>query len=158
MLALLAGLILLIGLVGTLSPLSSPAGAQDRSDLGADLDAILANPALAGADVGLVVKTLGGDTVYQRSSDRRGQPASNAKIATSAAALEVLGPDHRFSTTVASPARKHGHTLDGDLYLKGPGDPTMLAADYDTLAKQVADSGVTSVRGKLVADDTWFDS
>jgi serine-type D-Ala-D-Ala carboxypeptidase/endopeptidase (penicillin-binding protein 4) len=155
-LAMLAGLVLLIGLVGAVSPVSS-VSAQDRSDLGADLDAILADPGLTGADVGLVVRTLDGETVYQRSSDRRQQPASNAKLATSAAALEVLGPDHRFTTTVASPAREHGHTLDGDLYLKGTGDPTMLAADYDLLAKQVADSGVTSVRGRLVADDTWFD-
>jgi serine-type D-Ala-D-Ala carboxypeptidase/endopeptidase (penicillin-binding protein 4) len=156
MLTLLAGLVMLIGVVGAVSPVSS-VSAQDRGELGADLDAILANPGLAGADVGLVVKTLDGETVYQRSSDRRQQPASNAKLATSAAALEVLGPDHRFTTTVASPARRHGHTLDGDLYLKGTGDPTMLAADYDLLAKQVADSGITSVRGKLVADDTWFD-
>jgi serine-type D-Ala-D-Ala carboxypeptidase/endopeptidase (penicillin-binding protein 4) len=157
MLMLLCGLVLLIGVVGALSPVSS-VSAQDRGDLGADLDAILANPGLAGADVGLVVKTLDGETVYQHSSDRRRQPASNAKIATSAAALEVLGPDHRFATTVSSPARVRGHSLDGDLFLKGTGDPTMLATDYDTLAKQVADSGVTSVRGRLVADDTWFDS
>jgi D-alanyl-D-alanine carboxypeptidase/D-alanyl-D-alanine-endopeptidase (penicillin-binding protein 4) len=156
MLILLAGLVLLIGVVGALSPVSS-VSAQDRGDLGADLDAILNNPGLAGADVGLVVKTLDGETLYQRSSDRRQQPASNAKLATSAAALEVLGPDHTFSTTVASPAHRLGHVLDGDLYLKGTGDPTMLATDYDTLAKQVADSGVTSVRGRLVADDTWFD-
>lgn len=153
-LGLLAGLVLLIGTVGAVSSVS----AQDRGDLGADLDAILANPGLAGSDVGLVVKTLDGQTVYQRSSDRRQQPASNAKLATSAAALEVLGPDHRFTTTVASPAQQQGHTLAGDLYLKGTGDPTMLAADYDALAKQVADSGVTRVRGRLVADDTWFDT
>lgn len=157
MLVLLAGLVLLVGVVGALSPVSA-VSAQDRGDLGADLDAILANPGLAGADVGLVVRTLDGETVYQHSSDRRRQPASNAKLATSAAALEVLGPDHRFATTVSSPARRHGHSLDGDLFLKGTGDPTMLAADYDALAKQVADSGVTSVRGRLVADDTWFDS
>jgi serine-type D-Ala-D-Ala carboxypeptidase/endopeptidase (penicillin-binding protein 4) len=156
MLSLIAGFLLLIGLVGAVSPVSS-VSAQDRGDLGADLDAILANPALTGADVGLVVRTLDGQTVYQHSSDRRRQPASNAKLATSTAALEVLGPDYRFATTVASAARRQGHTLDGDLYLKGTGDPTMLAADYDTLAKQFADSGVTSVRGRLVADDTWFD-
>jgi D-alanyl-D-alanine carboxypeptidase/D-alanyl-D-alanine-endopeptidase (penicillin-binding protein 4) len=157
MLTLLCGLVLLIGVVGAVSPVSS-VSAQDRGDLGADLDAILANPGLAGADPGLVVKTLDGEIVYQHSSDRRRQPASNAKLATSAAALEVLGPDHRFATTVSSPARRHGTTLDGDLFLKGTGDPTMLAADYDTLAKQMADSGVTRVRGRLVADDTWFDS
>lgn len=156
MLVLLAGLVLLIGVVGAVSPMST-VSAQNRGDLGADLDAILNDPGLAGADVGLVVRTLDGDTVYQRSSDRRQQPASNAKLVTSAAALDILGPDHTFSTTVASPARRNGHTLEGDLFLKGTGDPTMLAADYDALAKQVADSGVTRVRGRLVADDTWFD-
>lgn len=151
--ALLAGLVLLIGGVGAVSPVS----AQDRGDLGADLDAILADPGLAGADVGLVVTTLDGERVYQRSSDRRQQPASNAKLVTSAAALEILGPDYHFDTTVASPARRLGSVLDGDLYLRGTGDPTLLAADYDTLAKQVSETGIGVVRGKLVADDTWFD-
>ncbi len=158
-LVLLAGFVLLIGAVGAVSPMSSVSAQDgpDRGDLGADLDAILADPGLTGADVGLVVTTLDGEAVYQRSSDRRQQPASNAKLASSAAALEILGPDHRFTTTVASPARRQGQTLRGDLYLKGTGDPTMLADDYATLAKQFADSGITTVRGKLVADDTWFD-
>jgi serine-type D-Ala-D-Ala carboxypeptidase/endopeptidase (penicillin-binding protein 4) len=147
--ALLAGLLLLVG--------AAPVQAQDDSALGADLDAILADPGLAGADVGLVVTTLEGDPVYRRAGDRRQQPASNAKLATSAAALEVLGPDHTFTTTVASTGRRLGPVLDGGLYLRGTGDPTMLARDYDTLAAQVARSGIRVVRGKLTADDTWFD-
>lgn len=149
LIALLAGLVLLLG--------AAPVQAQDRDTLGADLDTILADPGLAGADVGLVVTTLDGDVVYQRAADRRRQPASNAKLATSAAALEVLGPDHTFATTVASTGRRHGPTLGGNLYLKGTGDPTMLAEDYDTLAAKVAASGVRMVTGRLVADDTWFD-
>lgn len=149
----LAGLVLAAGVVFSVAPVS----AQDRDSLGADLDAILADARLAGADVGLVVTTLDGDVRYQRDADRREQPASNAKLATSTAAFDVLGPDYTFSTTVASPGHRHGSELDGDLYLRGTGDPTMLAADYGTLAKQVAGSGVTLVRGDLVADDTWFD-
>jgi len=73
------------------------------------------------------------------------------------AALEVLGPDYRFSTTVGATGRVKGRALIGDLYLRGTGDPTMLAADYDALAAQVAASGVRAVTGNLVADDTWFD-
>lgn len=149
--ALLAGLILLAG--------AAPVQAQDspHADLTADLDAILADPGLAGADVGLVVTTLDGETVYRHEGERRRQPASNAKLATSAAALEVLGPDFTFTTTVASTGRRVGPVLDGDLYLRGTGDPTMLAADYDALAQRVAASGIRLVRGGLVADDTWFD-
>lgn len=147
--ALLAGLIVLVG--------AAPVRAQDRDSLGADLDAILADPGLAGADVGLVVTTLDGDLVYQRAPERRRQPASNAKLATSAAALEVLGPDHTFTTTVATSGRRNGPVVDGNLYLKGTGDPTMLAADYDALAARVAAAGVRVVTGDLAADDTWFD-
>jgi serine-type D-Ala-D-Ala carboxypeptidase/endopeptidase (penicillin-binding protein 4) len=136
---------------------AEPVVAQDRGALTADLDAILAVPGLAGADVGLTVRTEDGETVYSRDSDGRQQPASNTKLVTSVAALDILGPDHRFTTSVHTTGRRNGPVLDGDLYLKGTGDPTMLAADYDTLAAQVAETGVKVVRGKLVADDTWFD-
>lgn len=46
----------------------------------------------------------------------------------------------------------------GNLYLKGTGDPTMRAAQYDRLAKAIAAKGITKVKGDLVADDTWFDA
>jgi len=150
----------LVGLLALLALVvggATPVVAQDRGALAADLDNILATPALAGADVGLVVRTVDGDIVYSHASDRRQQPASNAKLLTSAAALDVLGPDYRFQTTAQTTGRRHGPVLHGDLYLKGTGDPTMLAADYDTLAAQVAATGLTVVTGKLVADDTWFD-
>jgi serine-type D-Ala-D-Ala carboxypeptidase/endopeptidase (penicillin-binding protein 4) len=136
---------------------AAPVVAQDRDGLTADLDALLAAPGLDGADVGLVVRTLDGQTVYSHASNGRQQPASNMKLVTSTAALDILGPDYRFDTTVSTTGWRHGHVLNGDLYLKGTGDPTMLAADYDTLAKQVADAGIRFVKGRLVADDTWFD-
>ncbi|MGB3438546.1 MAG: D-alanyl-D-alanine carboxypeptidase/D-alanyl-D-alanine-endopeptidase [Actinophytocola sp.] len=150
--ALVTGVLLVFG-----GGIVSPVVAQDRGALAADLDAILASPGMEGSDVGLVVKTLDGQTVYARASERRQQPASNAKLVTSIAAFDVLGPDYRFDTTVHAAGRRAGPVLDGDLYLKGTGDPTTLAADYDALAAQVAAKGVKLVRGKLVADDTWFD-
>jgi serine-type D-Ala-D-Ala carboxypeptidase/endopeptidase (penicillin-binding protein 4) len=148
---LLAGLVVAAG--------SAPVAAQDPDPLGRDLDAILAHPGLAGTDVGLVVRAADtGEVLYRRGSDRRSQPASNAKLVTSAAALEVLGPDYRFSTAVAAAGRRTGPVLHGNLVLRGTGDPTMLAADYDALAAKVAASGIRFVRGTLVADDTWFDA
>jgi D-alanyl-D-alanine carboxypeptidase/D-alanyl-D-alanine-endopeptidase (penicillin-binding protein 4) len=152
-------------LVGTLALLiapllllsAEPVAAQDRGALTADLDAILADPGLAGADVGLTVRAESGEPVYSYESDSRQQPASNTKLVTSVAALDILGPDYRFTTTVHTTGRRHGPVLDGDLYLKGTGDPTMLAADYDTLARDTAKTGVKVVRGNLIADDTWFD-
>jgi D-alanyl-D-alanine carboxypeptidase/D-alanyl-D-alanine-endopeptidase (penicillin-binding protein 4) len=152
---LATGLLVAASSVATIQPVS----AQDPGSLTKDLDAILANPALAGADIGLVVRAADtGEVLYRHESDRRQQPASNAKLVTSASALEVLGPDYRFSTSVRSSGERRGPVLQGDLYLRGTGDPTMLAADYDALAAKVADSGVKVVVGDLVADDTWFDT
>ncbi|WP_033294408.1 D-alanyl-D-alanine carboxypeptidase/D-alanyl-D-alanine endopeptidase [Amycolatopsis jejuensis] len=126
------------------------AAGPDSTGLGPDLDALLANPKLAGAQVGLIVRNADtGATLYSRNAGNRLVPASNAKLLTSAAALDVLGPDHRFTTTVSTDGR--------NLYLKGTGDPTMLAKDYQELAAKVAASGVKVVTGDLVADDTWFD-
>ncbi|MER7457570.1 D-alanyl-D-alanine carboxypeptidase/D-alanyl-D-alanine-endopeptidase [Micromonospora sp. NPDC126480] len=134
----------------------SPAPAATRLD--ATIDAILADSRLAGAQASVVVKNAAtGETVYHRNGERRLVPASNTKLLTSAAALELLGPDHRFRTGVHAGGPRRAGILTGNLYLRGGGDPTMLAADYDALAARVAASGVRVVTGNLVADDTRYD-
>ena len=132
---------------------------EAESDLARDIDAILEDARLAGSQIGVVIRDADSDEVlYARHADRRLMPASNNKLFTAAAALEVLGPDHRFTTTVRSDGRRSGSKLVGDLYLVGGGDPTTLASDYDALAKQLADAGIRTVTGKLIADDSYFDS
>ncbi|MGN9778764.1 D-alanyl-D-alanine carboxypeptidase/D-alanyl-D-alanine endopeptidase [Micromonospora sp. H33] len=134
----------------------SPTPAATR--LNATIDAILADSRLAGAQASVVVKdAASGETVYHRNGDRRLVPASNTKLLTSAAALELLGPDHRFHTDVLAGGSRRGTVVNGDLHLRGGGDPTMLAADYDALAAKVAASGIRVVTGNLVADDTRYD-
>jgi serine-type D-Ala-D-Ala carboxypeptidase/endopeptidase (penicillin-binding protein 4) len=151
--AILASTLLLAGLASSAN--AEPTG---REALVADLDRILADSRLLGAHPGVVVRSAEtGETLYSREGGDRLLPASNNKLFTSVAALEALGPDYRFSTTVLSAADREGAALLGDLYLKGGGDPTTLAEDYERLAQQVAGSGIRVVRGRLVADDTWFD-
>lgn len=128
-----------------------PAHAVPAGDLAADLDAILRDRRLEGAAVGVVVRDArSGRVLYDRGGDGRLTPASNNKLQTSAAAFGILGPGYRFRTTVS--------VKGGDLYLKGTGDTTMRATEYDRLAAAVAAEGITRIRGDLVADDTWFDA
>ncbi|WP_158847807.1 D-alanyl-D-alanine carboxypeptidase/D-alanyl-D-alanine endopeptidase [Saccharothrix deserti] len=139
--------------------LAAGAAADVADPLTTDLDRILGDPRLAASAVGLVVRDAGtGDLLYSRSGRTRFQPASTAKVVTSAVALDGLGPDYRWNTYLATTAAVQGTELTGDLYLRGTGDPTMLATDYDDLAAQLAATGVRTVRGGLVADDSWFDS
>jgi serine-type D-Ala-D-Ala carboxypeptidase/endopeptidase (penicillin-binding protein 4) len=153
LLALLASLTLVL-------PLSTGAAtAVDANPLAADLDRILSDSRLVGATVGLVVRDAEtGENIYTRSGNTRFQPGSTAKLVTSATALDTLGPDYRWTTDLRSSATVQGTELAGDLFLRGTGDPTMLAADYDDLAAKLAATGLRTVRGSLVGDDSWFDS
>ncbi|SDK13510.1 D-alanyl-D-alanine carboxypeptidase/D-alanyl-D-alanine endopeptidase [Nonomuraea jiangxiensis] len=142
---------------------SLPAVALDPSagvaDLTQDINQILADSRLTIARAGVVVKSAQtGEELYATDAGKLLIPASNTKLFTSAAAVETLGLDYRFPTTVLSSGRRAGSVLAGDLVLRGTGDPTMLAADYDALAKEVAAAGVKRVTGRLVADDSWFDT
>ena len=137
---------------------SRAAAADPVEALRLDLDAILDQPGIADAHASVQVRTATGDTLYDREGGERLLPASNAKLFSSTAALEVLGTDHRFTTSVLTDAERRGSVLRGDLYLRGQGDPTLLAGDYDALAAKVAAEGVERVSGRLVADDTWYDT
>lgn len=153
---LILGLVLLLGVpVGAVPTAAVPTGTDA---LRADLDEILADPRLQGSHAGVVVRDpLTDEVLYRRQAHARATPASNAKLFTSVAALETLGPQYRFRTEVTTTAGRSGPVLHGDLHLRGTGDPTMLAADYDRLAARVAATGIRRVQGDLVADDTWFD-
>ncbi|WP_324716702.1 D-alanyl-D-alanine carboxypeptidase/D-alanyl-D-alanine-endopeptidase [Carboxydochorda subterranea] len=137
---------------------------KDRADvqlqaLRERLDQILSDPGLSGAWIGArVISVDTGRVLYAINPDKRFVPASNMKLFTAAAALDVLGPDFRFVTRVVSGGRPSGGVLEGDLYLVGGGDPTVLPQTLEELAAAFArTSGVRKVTGRLVADDTWFD-
>ncbi|MDE3724895.1 D-alanyl-D-alanine carboxypeptidase/D-alanyl-D-alanine-endopeptidase [Nocardiopsis sp. N85] len=130
--------------------------AAEAADLRADLDTILADPSVADSGV-VVLDPVTGEELYSRDADSPFVPASNMKLFTAAAALEVLGPDHTFDTEVVIPAHRGKPRTVQDVYLVGGGDPTLSAADIDALAADVAAAGVKVVKGDVYADDTWFD-
>ncbi|SDL09258.1 D-alanyl-D-alanine carboxypeptidase / D-alanyl-D-alanine-endopeptidase (penicillin-binding protein 4) [Glycomyces sambucus] len=126
--------------------------------LAAAIDAILQDPKVTDSQASIIVKDAAtGEVVYDHHGNQRAIPASNNKLSTVAGALEVLGEDFTFTTDVVADAPVDG-TVSGDLYLRGSGDPSMLAADYRSLADQLVEAGVTTVDGDLVADDTAFDA
>lgn len=135
----------------------APAGVQETA-LQQQLDTLLNDARYDGSQVALVVRdATTGETLYDRNGDQRMLPASNTKLFTSTAAMHTLGPSYRFHTDVLATAPVRSGKLQGDLYLKGYGDPTALESDYVGLAKQLRAAGVRGVDGDLIADDTYFD-
>lgn len=138
---------------------SGPAGAESSRAAFADtLDDILTDPRLDGAQASVVVADAeSGQVLYEHQPEDRLMPASNSKLLSSAAAMDILGPDYTWSTEVLTTGRQAGGVVLGDVYLRGTGDPTLLYEDYQALAKQLKDSGVRQILGNVVADDTRFD-
>lgn len=128
--------------------------------LAAQLDAaVRAQPLLAGARVGaVVVDVRGGQPLWSHQAGLPLNLASVTKIITAAAALHTLGGDFRWRTSVLAEARRPGSgVVEGDLFLRGRGDPTLTGAGLRELAQAVAWRGVTEVTGDLVVDGSYFD-
>ncbi len=84
-------------------------------------------------------------------------PASALKTVTSAAALDLLGPEYRFETALAAAtAPDAGGVLAGNLVLLGGGDPTLSTGDLTAMAEKLAAQGVKRVTGRVIADASVF--
>jgi len=102
-----------------------------------------------GAHVAVHVRDLeDGVTVFDRGGDHLLNPASNQKLLTALAALELLGADYRFETRVAR--------LDDTLYLIGEGDPSLQIDDLYNLAAELHGRMDVSSLRRIVVDDTAF--
>lgn len=99
------------------------------------------------------------------------RPASNVKLITAAVALEVLGADYTYTTTVNG-SLADGGVVNGDLVLVGGGDPLLSSAWWDgpnqkfppfnvtsieALADSIVAAGVTSITGSVVGDASRYD-
>jgi D-alanyl-D-alanine carboxypeptidase/D-alanyl-D-alanine-endopeptidase (penicillin-binding protein 4) len=156
-----------------------PQIAQASPSLAAQIQALVVQPEVIRAHWGVMVTTLDGTPIYSFNEGQLFQPASNAKLFTTAAALALLGPDKTFETRVvaAAPIDAKG-VLPGDLELVGGGDanlsgrvlpylppsqrPKAAGPSPDPLrylaelAEAAVAKGLKEVDGDVVGDDTYF--
>lgn len=108
-----------------------------------------------------------GEVLYERNPERPLTPASNMKIYTTAAALDLLGPDFRYETDLYYRGKIEGETLKGDLFIRGSGDPSfggllddeqndLLRVFYEW-SEALKRMGIRNVEGNIVGDDDIFD-
>ena len=129
-----------------------------------DLDPVFSTQLMAHAQWGVMVRSLStGEVLYERSADTLLVPASSMKVVTLAAAARVLGWDRRFATTLEATGSVANGVLEGDLYVRGGGDPAIndrhgrRAAVFDDWARALHGAGVREVRGNLIGDDDFFE-
>jgi D-alanyl-D-alanine carboxypeptidase/D-alanyl-D-alanine-endopeptidase (penicillin-binding protein 4) len=119
----------------------------------------LAVPGLSAAASGAIAIDLTtGETLFERNADTSLAPASNEKLPITLAALQDLGDSYRFRTEVLGSGYQDGTTWIGNVYLKGFGDPTLTSLDLTRLVTQLKLAGITTIDGRVLGDESWFDS
>jgi D-alanyl-D-alanine carboxypeptidase/D-alanyl-D-alanine-endopeptidase (penicillin-binding protein 4) len=131
------------------------AGADER--LPGPVAQALAAARIPTAAVALVVQEAGGAPPVLRINEALPMnPASVMKLVTTLAALEVLGPAFRWKTEVYLQGALRQDVLQGDLVLKGGGDPRLDLESFWTLLRALRAKGLREIRGDLVLDRGYF--
>jgi D-alanyl-D-alanine carboxypeptidase/D-alanyl-D-alanine-endopeptidase (penicillin-binding protein 4) len=133
-----------------------------RADLGS-----LAGSSIRNGSWGVMVVSLTqGDTLFAINADVPHVPASTQKMMTSVLALNALGPQYRYRTDVLHTGKLTDGRIDGDLILRGDGDPSLSSrfiggkpdAAMDSIVGRLVKSGVREVTGRVIGDASAFET
>jgi D-alanyl-D-alanine carboxypeptidase/D-alanyl-D-alanine-endopeptidase (penicillin-binding protein 4) len=108
--------------------------------------------------VGITVVPLSGSGLTLTANENQPMnPASTMKLVTTLAGLELLGPQYQWRTDLLSAAPLRNGVLEGDLWLRGSGDPQLVIEDLWLLVQRLRGAGVREIRGNLMLDRSAFE-
>ncbi len=150
------------------SLLSSPAIGQTstHAELRGAIDGIVAEGGIPNAWWTILVwDAESGASLYEKDTGRSFIPASNTKLYSTAAALDILGPDFRFETRLETEGTIEDGVLNGNLVIVGSGDPVIggrftdgdITAYFRSWADSLKAHGIRAIAGHIVGDDDAFD-
>ena len=138
-----------------------------HSKLKPELNELFNDPEFGNAILGVSVQSIhSGEYLYLRNENKNLIPASNLKLFTTATALTRLSPEYHFQTNVYyTGSISDDGTLNGDIIIRGSGDPSISGRYHDNKITYVLDSwadslfkkGIRSVTGYVIGDDNYFD-
>lgn len=115
------------------------------------------NQQLWGTNFSMAIRDLQtGSLSYEYYGNNGISPASTLKPLTASTALSVLGEDYFFSTQMLMDGTIHNGTLNGNIYLRGEGDPTLQVKDFITFSNTLKKKGIQRINGNIYGDETWF--
>lgn len=145
--------------LAALAGLTLLAGQALAQALPPEVDAALARAKIPRDAVTLLVVDVDGKTA-PRLAHRTGvpvNPASVMKLVTTFAGLELLGPAYTWATPVHVEGAVRDGTLYGNLYIRGLGDPKLVAERLWLLLRRVQGLGIQQIAGDIVLDRSAFD-
>jgi D-alanyl-D-alanine carboxypeptidase/D-alanyl-D-alanine-endopeptidase (penicillin-binding protein 4) len=107
--------------------------------------------------VSVYVSQLGSNEIaVDHYANRALNPASTMKLVTTYAALDMLGPAYRWRTEIYREGDVTDGVLDGNLLIKGYGNPELMQHDMWRMLSDLRQTGLKDIRGALILDDTYF--
>ncbi len=138
---------------------------SSTESLVSQIEYLVNDPILANAQIGLYIESIKDNRIiFQQNENKLFVPASNQKLFTTAAALDNLGREYRFRTEVYAFGEISDSTLNGDLVIRGMGDPSISGKfrDGDAIAifREWADSlkakGIAKISGDIIGNEGFF--
>lgn len=112
------------------------------------------------ATIGIQIQAMdNGKILYQKNPQQLFVPASNLKLFTAVASLLYLKPDYQFQTTLLTDAKTITNgTLQGNVYLKFSGDPSLTAQQVQTLLSNLNKNNIKAISGNFYIDQTSYNN
>lgn len=122
------------------------------------LSGIMEHSGIKRSEVGAYVTDTSKNVVFDLNGDKHFIPASISKLMTTAAVMNKFPPNTKFHTQIFIDGEQKGETLEGNIYLKGLGDPAFVSEKMWMLVNDFTRTGIRRITGNIIADDTTFDS
>jgi len=135
-------------------------------DLQTEIDLLVNDPSFASATWGIYIEAPDKrEVLYRHNENKLLIPASNMKLFTTAVALVKFGPNFTYKTGLYLDGAVRNGTLNGNLVVKGSGDPTIsgrynggiIVGTFIDWADTLKAIGITAITGDVIGDDNYFD-
>jgi D-alanyl-D-alanine carboxypeptidase/D-alanyl-D-alanine-endopeptidase (penicillin-binding protein 4) len=135
-----------------------------------NIDRILASKELKYSNITMTVMDIEGDSIEASINPyTMAIPASSLKVITTLCAVDILGADYEYETTIAYDGTiQEGGTLKGNVYIIGSGDPTLGAGKFEgneiyeelltIISNEIKGEGITCIDGKIISDESIYNS
>jgi D-alanyl-D-alanine carboxypeptidase/D-alanyl-D-alanine-endopeptidase (penicillin-binding protein 4) len=142
-----------------LAALALLCAARAGAQLPPEVARALSGAGIPSSQVSVLVQELAsGAPALRHNAAQPMNPASTIKLVTTYAGLELLGPAYTWKTEAWAAAPVAGDVLQGDLVLRGGGDPKLTFESFWLILRGLRARGLREIRGDLVLDRTWLDA
>ncbi len=140
------------------SPITYSSNSHNYQRCRSKILASLPSNILKNKNIGIYVEYLDtGETIFKLNHRKNFIPASNNKIITSYASLNLIGKSYRFKTSFFSGGGIVDGVVYGGLYIKAYGDPSIDTESIEEMVDSLVSLGIKRIKGDIYLDDTYFD-